>query len=463
MPPIPVRFVRRPPSVSQHPADSASARPTFSRHPPPISRLLLPFPFLLAPASAFALTLLAGCVNVPPVPVINYTGDPVVDGKAQLAVAPAKDQLLWQYRVAAAALRHGQDAEAAAQLDAARAATAGALAVSSPEAANARGTFHSESEKPFIGEPYERAMADFYRAILYWRAGDPDNARALYRDTELIDSDTAEKTYAGDWVLPDWLDGYVTAKLGGDGTDALARARKHSAHPLPDYDPAANVLLFVEFGRGPRKTAGGEYGEQLRFTAEPSRAASARLQVAGQTVELPPWDDVSWQARTRGGRVMDYILGNKAVFKKGADTVGDVALAGAVVAAGASRREVRRTVTGPDGKQHVVTEVQRDRGTEQAAVALGVVGLLAKITAGAAHPAADTRTWDNLPQYLSFAALRLPPGAHPAMLTFYDAAGQPLASRTQNFTVTIPAPDATTVGDAGHPRDTILFRSEVPD
>jgi hypothetical protein len=404
-----------------------------------------------------------GCATLPPALVITYTGDPVVDGKAQLDVAPVKDRVLWQYRIAAAALRHGQDAEAQAQLDSARAATAGALAISSPEAAQARGTFHAESDKPFIGEPYERAMADFYRAILYWRNGEPDNARALYRDAELVDSDTAEKKYAGDWVLPDWLDGYVTAKLGGDGTDALARARKNSAHPLPDYDRAANVLVFVEFGRGPRKVAAGEYGEQLRFTAEPSRAASARLQVAGQTVALPPWDDISWQARTRGGRVMDYILDNKAVFKKGADTVGDVALAGAIIAADSSRKEVRRVVTGPDGKKRVVTEVQRDRGSEQAAIALGVVGLFAKLTAAAAQPTADTRAWDNLPQYLSFAALGLPPGTHPATLTFYDAGGQLLAARTQTFTVTITAPDPTTVGEASHPRDTVLFRSEVPD
>ena len=36
--------------------------------------------------------------------------------------------------------------------------------------------FHPESSKVFIGEPYERAMAYYYRAILYWRDGQPDNA-----------------------------------------------------------------------------------------------------------------------------------------------------------------------------------------------------------------------------------------------------------------------------------------------
>jgi hypothetical protein len=30
----------------------------------------------------------------------------------------------------------------------------------------------------FIGEPYERAMAYYYRGLLYWRDGEIDNARA---------------------------------------------------------------------------------------------------------------------------------------------------------------------------------------------------------------------------------------------------------------------------------------------
>jgi hypothetical protein len=417
----------------------------------------------LAPASALARTLLVGCVNAPPTPIINYTGDPIVDGKAQLSAAPAKDRVLWEYRIAATALRRGQDAEARTKLDTARADIAGLLAAPSAEAARARGTFHAESDKPYVGEPYERVMANFYRAILYWRSGEPDNARALFRDAELIDSDTDNKMYAGDWVLPDWLDGFATVKLGGDGGDALARARKNSAHPLPDYDQAANVLVLVEYGRGPRKLVAGEVGERLVFSPGATHAVRARLEVAGQTVELPPWDDLYYQATTRGGRVMDYILGNKAVFKKDANTVGDVALAGAVIAAESGRKETRRVVTDAHGHKRVVTEIEQDKGAGQAALALGVVGLLAKLTAGAVQPTADTRAWDNLPQYLSLATLRLPPGEHAATLTFYDDAGRPLTTRNQIFTITIPSLDGSISATAGTLRDTVVFRSEVPD
>lgn len=414
--------------------------------------------------TALSLLFLAGCVTRLPPPPVVHSGDPVVDDRAELAAALPRDRVLWEYRLAAATLRRGQDDEARARLDDALAQVGGTLATAgSAEAAKARNMFARESEKPFVGEPYERIMAGFYRGLLYWRAGEPDNARALFRSGELTDSDTVDKKYAGDWVLLDYLDGLATAKLHGDGTDALARARKNSAHPLPDYDLQANVLLFVEYGRGPQKYAGGQYGEQLRFRTAPSQAVSARLEVAGRTVALGPWDDLNYQATTRGGRVMDHILGNKAVFKQGANAAGDVALTAAAVAAENARRETSHVVTDPNGRQHVVTETKTSEGAENTALALGAFGLVAKLAGAATQPVADTRTWDNLPQYLSFAALRLTPGEYPATLTFYDTAGQLLPARTQMFTISVPAAPAALTVAAPAPRDLVVFRSEVPN
>ena len=282
--------------------------------------------------AAFFLVTLAGCYTAPR-PVVPYTGDPVVDGNANLAVAPEQDKALWEYRIAAAALRRGQNAEATAKLDDALARTAGALAPGA-QAAKSRKLFGREETKPFAGEPYERIMGNYYRGLIYWRDGEPDNARALFRSGQFIDSDTENKTYSGDWVLLDYLDGLATRKLAGDGSDALARARASAqaqSRPVPpDYDAKANVLVFAEYGPGPLKYASGEYGELLKFTVDKSPVAFARLTVDGRTLELPPYDDVSWQATTRGGRVMDHILGNKAVFKQRSETVGDVALVGAL-------------------------------------------------------------------------------------------------------------------------------------
>jgi tetratricopeptide (TPR) repeat protein len=384
------------------------------------------------------LLFLAGCVTAPPAqPVVRLTGDPVLDDQARLAAAPDRDRVLWEYKVAAAALRRGQLDEARAQLDAALKSADGILGTTGPgtQAAAARGLFHQEAGKPFVGESYERIMAGFYRGILYWHDGEPDNARALFRNGGFLAGGTGDNVPQGGWVLLDYLDGLATTKLHGDGSDSLARARARSAHPLPGYDPAANVLVFVEYGAGPLKYATGQYREQLKYySPELPAVTNARLTVAGQTLDLAPWDDVGAQATMRGGRVMDQILGNKAGFKQATDLAGDVLLAGgaAVAVAGKGRR------------------------SGEAAIGLLAAGVTSKIASLATQPAADTRTWDNLPRYLSFAALRLPPGAYPATLTFYDPTGRALPG-PQDFSITVPAP--TPGSAATPPPDTVIFRS----
>jgi tetratricopeptide (TPR) repeat protein len=382
----------------------------------------------------------SGCATTPPRPAVPYTGDPVVDGNANLAVAPERDKALWDYRIGAAAIRRGQYDEAAAKLDDGLARAAAAMGPNA-EAAQSRKLFGREETKPFVGEAYERIMANYYRGLVYWHAGEPDNARALFRTGQFIDSDTEDKTYAGDWVLLDYLDGLVTRKLAGDGSDALARARASAKAQgriaPPDYDPEANVLVFCDYGPAPVKYASGEYGELLKIMVDDSPVASARLTVDGREIALPPYDDVGWQATTRGGRVMDHILGNKAVFKKSTDTIGDVAILGA---AGTSA-------------------FGTSKDSSNVALGLLAVGLISKVTSAATQTEADTRSWNNLPRYLSFAALRLKPGDYPAELTFFKADGRELKNRTQTFTIHVPAPG--TGSTAEQPADIVIVRSDV--
>ena len=394
--------------------------------------------FIVLPClAALAFT---GCATTTTRPMVPLTGDPVIDGNAHIAAAPERDKALWEYRVAAAALRRGQFDEARPKLDDALGRSTAALAPGA-EAAKSRRMFGREETKPFAGEPYERIMGNYYRGLIYWHDGEPDNARALFRSGQFIDSDAENKTYAGDWVLLDYLDGLASRKLGGDGSDALARARasaraQERAIP-PDYEPAANVLVFAEYGPGPVKYSSGQYGELLKFGVDRSPVAYARLTVANHSIPLPPYDDVAWQATTRGGRVMDHILGNKAVFKQRSDTIGDVALAGALG-------------TAAFGTGH-------DSGN----VALGLVavGLISKLTSAATQTSADTRSWHNLPRFLSFGAIQLPPGDHPAILEFHNATGRVLKHRTQMFVIRVPAPDATSAGT--QPGDVVVIRSDI--
>ena len=69
--------------------------------------------------------------------------------------------------------------------------------------------------------------------------------------------------------------------------------------------------------------------------------------------------------------------------------------------------------------------------------------MISKLISAATTPEADTRTWDNLPQFLSFAAVPLPPGLHAATIEFLDASGQPIShlTKTVNLNVTGATPD----------------------
>ena len=386
--------------------------------------------------------LLAGCETLPEeTRPLARNASPAASAADRRARVPERDRVLYDYRTAATALRFGDYDEAKARLDDAIARIGGIIA-NDADAARARGLFSAESTKTFIGEPYERVMAYFYRGILYWRDGERDNARACFRSGLVIDSNPGPTpdNYSADYVLLDYLDGLASAKLLADGSDALARARVHAGPrlALPDYNPAANVLVFAEYGYGPRKFAGGQYGEQLRFHVEDSPTRSARLVLDGgrRIVPLPTYDDLGFQAMTRGGRVMDHILGNKAQFKTAANVAGDIALAGSVVANDTARRRDRR------GKD--------DNDAEAAAIGLGILGVIGKVASAATHAEADTRQWDNLPQRLSFAALTLRPGEYVGRLEFLDREGNVLVQRSR--------PVKFTVMPEG--RDTVLFFSE---
>jgi len=263
-------------------------------------------------------------------------------------------------------------------------------------------------------------MAYIYRGILYWMDGQPDNARACFRSAEIEDSDTENHEYAGDLVLPDYLDGFASAKLGADGSDAFKRAQANlKSITLPPYNPKANVLIFFEFGPGPLKYATGRYAEELRVRTVPSPVQSARIQVDSLDIPVAPTDDVDFQATTRGGRVMDHVLANKAVFKRTTDVAGNVAIVGGAAA-----------ILADNGRNATANEV---------GVGLIAAGLISKVISGATTPEADIRTWDNLPHYLSFASLPLPPGEHVARVEFLDPAGQVIPALTKNLTIDVPA------------------------
>ena len=379
--------------------------------------------------SCLVAVLWTGCAATQTGESWQRTGDPLVDGRAAIEHGPKRDRVLWEYRTAATAMRRGQFSDAKQLLDDAL-LTLGGIFGPDKEARKARGYFASEAKKTFIGEPYERVMAYYYRGILYWIDGEHDNARACFRSGEIMDGDAENKSYSSDYVLLDYLDGLSTAKLGGDGSEALKRAQAEARLAKPqDYDPQANVMFFVEFGNGPVKYATGQYGEQLRFRPGHSAVRSIQIKVNGQIVRAEPYDDLTFQATTRGGRVMDHILANKAVFKSATDTAGNVAIIGGAILA---------------------TQQGHHSAADEVGVGLLAAGVISKIISAATTPAADARAWDNLPQFLSFAAVRLPAGAQPVTVEFLDANGSPIANLTRPVDIIVSEP----------PRDTVVFVSD---
>ncbi len=340
----------------------------------------------------------------------------------------ARNKVLLQYRDATVAMRSGRYADAKALLDDAL-LTLGGIYGKDKDAKKARSYFSEENKKNFIGEPYERIMAYYYRGILYWMDGELDNARACFRTGELEDSSDEEK-HSGDYALLDYLDGLATTKLGDDGSAAYDRAVKScvNSEKPPPYDSQAKALFFVEFGPGPTKLATGKYHEELRFQVPESPVASASLKINDQTIRLTPYDDLGFQATTRGGRVMDHVLANKAVFKTTTATVGTTAIVSGLAVAAASG----------------------DKTAQQVGLGVAAGGLVVSIFSALTTPAADVRAWDNLPQYLAFAALRLPPGQHAATIEFLGKDGQPVPNLTKTIPVNVP--------DGA--RDTIVFVSD---
>jgi hypothetical protein len=81
---------------------------------------------------------------------------------------------------------------------------------------------------------------------------------------------------------------------------------------------------------------------------------------------------------------------------------------------------------------------------------IALAGLVTKLISEAATPQADTRNWDNLPQFLSFALLQLNPGRHEVTVEFQDSQNRVVSNLTKTLTVEV-TPD----------RDKVVFVSDT--
>lgn len=348
-----------------------------------------PYCRCLGPAFILILTwMLAGCgagyqeIDVSPEQLAQYLADKPEKlhtlYEKELREGPRNMVLNnMQIGVAAMSIEEWQAAETA--FDKALAGIETVYA-NSEQAQEARSMWRAEGAKIFKGEPYERAMAYYYRGILYMRAGDYENARACFKAGIVQDAFAEEEQYQCDFALLMFLEGWCSHMLGNE--DQAQEAWKEFKQYRPGYQlpaPDHNGLILVETGLGPRKLTGGRGGEML-VIQEGVGFYEKKVLVQVKRSQLPPgaFEDIAWQATTRGGRPMDGILEGKVVFKQVNQAIGATI---AMVGLDAMNQSLE------DGKY------------ESALVGLAFVfiGAAQVLIADAIRTDADTRYWSNLP------------------------------------------------------------------
>ena len=310
----------------------------------------------------------------------------------------ARNQVLHRLRAGLAAMEAGHHALAATTFDEAL-LTIETIYGDSETAAKARGKFSAEDRKVFRGEPYERAMAYYYRGVLYLMEGDYENARASFRSGFLQDSLAEQEKFRGDFTLLAFLEGWASHCNGNGDLARKAYAdakeqRSELALPLPKD----NVLVLADLGYAPVKWAEGSHKELLKIKANDRSAADPETVTfhagGSEARKLPNVESVLWQAQTRGGREFDHVLAGKVKFKEGMTEGAESAAAVAEVATSMS----------------AIHSIMGEQESAMDMAGLGAIsGLLSfgmSQAAEATKPTADTRQWDTLPEEVVYGTYR---------------------------------------------------------
>ena len=309
-------------------------------------------------------------------------------------------------------LRLGSAALAAYDLDTAESAFLRAYEVLNSVGVNDGGrtlgaVLLSENIRVWRGEPFERAMANFYLGLVYYMRHDYANARAAFENALFKLRDYGEAKGRGDQYR-EYESNFALAYLALAksyqrlGRDDLAEKNFQRAVELrpelrdvadPELNARSNVLLVIDFGYGPHKVSSRD-GTIAGFRPTPVeegpppppvvRLDGRRMDVGG--LARPPVDllalaqDQRWQS-------LDTIRAVKSVLGSGL-------MAGGMIYG--TRRDAR-----PE-------------------VALGAIlgGLLLK-----ASSQADVRQWEMLPRTVFLLPLVLPPGTHDISVEFPEVPG----------------------------------------
>jgi tetratricopeptide (TPR) repeat protein len=284
-----------------------------------------------------------------------------------------------------------------------------AIYADNAKAEAARSKFTKENAKDFKGEPYERAMAYYYRGLAYLVEGDYENARASFKGGMLQDTLAANEKYNADFASLAFLEGWSSQCMGRKDAAASAFAEARKLRPkLAPPSADDNLLLIAESGTAPTKIGSGEFKEKMEPHRGTPGVVRTAFTVGEKVVPAILAEDVWFQASTRGGRQIQAILDGKAEFKDGMNTAGTIGVGSGLGMMNAGSR-------------------YNDNNMAAAGAIVLLAGLMAHAAAAATTPEADLRFWDNLPDNLHFATLRIPAGEVSA--TLVDTMNRPVQMR----------------------------------
>lgn len=257
------------------------------------------------------------------------------------------------------------------------------------------------------GEPYERAMANFYLGLTYYMRRDYANARAAFENALFKLRDYGESGRGRDqyreqesnFALAYLMLARSYQRLGRDDLatknfERVAQLRSDLSELAdPGLNADSNVLLVVDFGHGPQKVTDFD-GSVVGFAPSPAEEGPSpppRIEVDGRTEDVDglarPPVDLLVLAHDRRWQSLDTIRAVKSA-------VGTGLMAGGLV-----------------------YSQQRDARPEIALAAI-LGGVLLKATSQA-----DLRQWEMLPRTTYIIPLNLPPGRHDVAVSFPDVHG----------------------------------------
>lgn len=351
-----------------------------------------------------ALAALHGCSSTPNRPVLPAQLPALITGQSpqlqpylkQLYSEGERNAVLNFNRLGVAALVQGQTELAARAFDQSiqriEAVRAGGRDIEA-----AKSNFSTEASKDFKGEPYEKAMVYYYRGLAYLVGGDYSNAAASFAQVNVEDSVAEAQSYQADFASAKLLQAWALRCNGESSTsDELYRQALQMRPDLREIDIRHPALAIVESGRAPQKQGIGKYLERLTWSEGGEDAEAPSLQAgsgaAGRAVKA---ESLYFQASTRGGRPVEYLLQGKANFRDNAGTAASIG--SAVALAGMVKADLDSRAGNVNGALN----------SSYVSLAGSLFSVFSSAVEKSTTPAADTRAWDSLPASIWLATPRL--------------------------------------------------------